>query len=75
MKSMRGFALLELLIIVVIIALLAVVFTGVMRPSLFSPGGTPAQVQEGNNAIQQAQKVTEQFNRAAGGMQSSTDQL
>ena len=63
---MRGFALLELLVVVLIIGLLAFFFVRGMgggAASLFSPG-TPQQAQEGSQAIQEAQRVTQQFNSA-----------
>jgi Tfp pilus assembly protein FimT len=74
MKPMRGFALLELLVIVFILGLLALLFVGASRASLFTPG-TASQAQEGQNAIQQAREVTQQFNSAANREQSSTDQV
>lgn len=57
---MRGFALLELLIVVFIIGLLAWLSVSFLKPSLFTPG-TPEQAQHGENDIQQAQRVTQQF--------------
>lgn len=70
MKAMRGFALLELLIIVTIIGLLALLAA---HASLFS-SAAPAQVQQGNDAIQQAQHATQQFDAAANREQTSTDE-
>lgn len=74
MEAMKGFALLELLVILVIIVVLALVFVGATKSSLFTPG-TAGQVEEGNNAIQQAQNAVREFNHSAGAEQSSTDQL
>jgi len=70
---MRGFALLELLMIVFILGVLVWIFTRA-GASLFAPG-TPQQAQEGESAVKQAQQVTQQFNGAAGREQSSTNGL